>query len=99
MVTITVLCRHCGSDRLAKDGFAPNGKQKYLCRACGKKSRQGPTGPRHSSERKAEILRAYQERQSMRGIARTFRISRNTLAAWVKGGSSAPSPGRDAPSS
>ena len=98
MVTITVLCRHCGSDRLAKDGFAPNGKQKYLCRACGRKSREAPTGPRHSPERKAEILRAYQERQSMRGVARTFRVSRNTLAAWVKGGGFASSPGGDAPS-
>jgi transposase-like protein len=92
MVTITVMCRHCGSDRLEKDGFAPNGKRKYLCRACGKKSRQDPAGPRPTEERKAEILRAYQERQSMRGIARTFRISRNTLTEWVKGGGEASSP-------
>ena len=30
------------------------------------------------------ILAAYRERPSMRGIARVFGISRNTLAKWLK---------------
>jgi IS1 family transposase len=33
---------------------------------------------------KALILKAYQERVSMRGIARLFSISRGKLAAWIK---------------
>ena len=87
MVQITVLCRHCGSDRLVKNGHAANGKQKYKCHGCGKQSRENPASPGLSEERQAEILRAYEERQSMRGIARTFRISRMTLAALLKKGS------------
>jgi transposase-like protein len=86
MVQVTVLCRHCESDQLVKDGFAPNGKQKYRCHACGRRSRENPAGPRYSPERCAEILRAYQERPSMRGVARTFGISRNTLVKLIKGG-------------
>src|SRR5260370_15793145 len=34
MVTITVHCPYCQSDALVRNGRAPNGKQKYLCRAC-----------------------------------------------------------------
>lgn len=86
MVQITVLCRHCGSDRLVKNGHADNGKQKYKCHACGRQSREDPTSPGLSPEREAEILRAYEERQSMRGISRTFKISRMTLARLLKKG-------------
>ena len=86
LVQITVLCRHCGSDRLVRNGHADNGKQKYKCQACGKQSREDPHQRKLSPEREAEILRAYEERPSMRGIARTFRISRNTLSALLKRG-------------
>jgi transposase-like protein len=88
MVQVVVLCRHCGSDRLVKNGHADNGKQKYRCHACGRQSREDPHRRRLSPEREAEILRAYTERSSMRGIARTFRISRNTLTALLKRGRS-----------
>ncbi|MES2464224.1 MAG: hypothetical protein V4671_26980 [Armatimonadota bacterium] len=32
----------------------------------------------------AQVLATYQERASMRGVARLFKISRNTLAALLK---------------
>jgi len=70
-------------ENIVKNGRAPNGKQKYHCKACGKASRENPdTG--YSEERKEEILKAYQERMSMQGIARTFGVSRNTLTKWLK---------------
>lgn len=43
MVSQIILCHHCGSDRLRRDGMALNGKQKYFCNACHKGSRQNPT--------------------------------------------------------
>jgi transposase-like protein len=84
MVTYTVKCYHCSSENLKKNGFAPNGKQKYLCKDCGKASRDDPVAKGYSEAKKEEILRAYQERPSMRGIARTFGMSRNTLTSWLK---------------
>ena len=30
------------------------------------------------------ILRAYQERSSLRGLSRTFGVSRNTVTSWLK---------------
>lgn len=83
MVKTEIECYHCGSTEIVKNGKAPNGKQKYHCNGCGKGSRENPdTG--YSEERKEEILKAYQERMSMRGIARTFGVSRNTLTKWLK---------------
>src|SRR5919109_4931 len=34
MVTVTLTCRHCGSDHLVRNGRASNGKQRYICRDC-----------------------------------------------------------------
>jgi len=88
MVIEVVTCRHCGSDDVLKNGFAPNnGKQKYLCRACcGPQSRQDPSHNGYTQEeRKEEILRAYQEeRSSLRGLRRTFGVSPTTVLGWLK---------------
>ena len=99
MVQMTVVCCHCDSDQLVKNGHAKNGKQRYKCRSCGKQSRENPSLPGLTAQRAGEILRAYEERQSMRGVARTFRISRNTLTKLLKGGRQASSPGGDPRSS
>ena len=37
-----------------------------------------------SEERKAEVLRAYQERSSLQGLSRTFGITRKTITQWLK---------------
>lgn len=62
MVTIALHCTHCRSEALVRNGRAPNGKQKYLCRACHRQSREDPTSNGYPEERREEILRAYEER-------------------------------------
>jgi transposase-like protein len=84
MVTITFHCLHCGSDALVRDGHAPNGKQKYRCHACGRRSREHPTPNAYPQARREEILHAYQERSSLRGLTRTFGVSRATVSSWIK---------------
>ena len=39
---------------------------------------------KYTPERKAEILSAYHERSSLRGIERTFGVARQTVAKWLK---------------
>ena len=68
MVTITVSCPHCGSEEVTRNGRAPNGKQKFRCRVCKRQSRENPTPHAYSEERREEILRAYEERSSLRGL-------------------------------
>jgi transposase-like protein len=84
MVRMTVHCSHCGSEQITKYGRAPNGKQKYRCRACNRQSRETPTPHAYSLERRDEILRAYEERSSLRGLTRTFALSRTTVIGWLK---------------
>lgn len=84
MVTHTVLCRHCQSEKLVKNGTAPNGKQKYRCLACKRQSRENPALLGYAPERKDEILRTYQERSSLRGLTRIYGVARNTVSIWLK---------------
>jgi transposase-like protein len=96
MVTETILCAHCGSDDLIRFGFSRNGKQRYRCRACTKTSRKDPTPRRTPAQRREQILAAYEERSSLRGLARTFHVSRNTVSAWLKKSRGPAAPDRDA---
>ena len=84
MVTITLHCPYCQSNALVRNGHAPNGKQLYRCRACERQSRQNPTPHAYSEARREEILHAYQERSSLRGLTRTFGVSRTTVSSWIK---------------
>jgi transposase-like protein len=95
MVTITLRCGHCGSDQVVKNGHAPNGKQIYRCRACQRQSREHPTPHAYPEDRRLEILRAYQERSSLRGLQRTFGVSRTTVVKWIKKTAEPPSAERD----
>ncbi|HEY4388834.1 MAG TPA: IS1 family transposase [Ktedonobacteraceae bacterium] len=84
MVTITLHCSHCQSDALVRNGHASNGKQRYRCRACGRQSRHNPAPHAYPEARREEILHSYQERSSLRGLTRTFGVSRTTVSSWIK---------------
>ncbi len=75
-------CPKCGSLDIVRNGTDYKGDQKYHCHACkayGTLELQG----RYSQEQKQQVLRAYQERVSMRGIKRIFGVARQTLANWL----------------
>lgn len=85
MITTTIQqqCRKCGSPNIVKNGRNRCGSQQDLCKDC---RAIGVLTPKqyYRPERQEEILRAYLERPSMRGIQRIFGVSRKTLAAWIK---------------
>ena len=84
MVTITLRCQHCQSERLVRNGLAPDGRQRYLCRDCDRRSREQPRSNAYTEQEREQILRAYDERSSLRGLSRTFGVSRNTVTSWIK---------------
>lgn len=84
MVLLEVKCYHCGSTAVVKNGLTKNGKQRYLCRACGRTSREEPAINGYSEAEQETILRAYEERSSLRGLTRTFGVARNTVTSWLK---------------
>jgi Transposase. len=81
--TINYECRQCHSQNIVKNGHNASGSQQYWCKECGKR---GVIDPKrgYSEEQREQILAAYNERSSMRGIQRTFGVSRPTLASWIK---------------
>lgn len=78
-----LLCPACQSTNTNRFGHQ-NGKQRFLCRTCQKTWRENPGPSTIAPERKAQILAAYHERVSLRGLSRVFGVSRNTISAWVK---------------
>jgi transposase-like protein len=86
MVTVTLQCQYCASINLTRNGLAADGRQRYLCRDCQKRSREQPRTNAYSKEEREQILRAYDERSSLRGLTRTFGVSRNTVTDWLEKG-------------
>ena len=78
-----VTCPDCQSADIIRHGWSETGHQRYLCKRCHATFSDAPQRG-HTPEFKEQVLAAYQQRSSMRGIARTFKISRNTLTAWLK---------------
>jgi transposase-like protein len=84
MITLVVFCSHCQGTELVRNGATADGRQRYLCRACGRRSTADPRPNGYTEEQRELILRAYQERSSLRGLSRTFGVSRNTVTSWLK---------------
>jgi len=76
-------CRKCHSKELTKNGTNTCGNQQYHCKTCSAYSVLEPR-ERYTKEEKERILKAYQERPSLRGIERSHGVSRQTLRAWLK---------------
>ncbi len=68
---------------IVKNGRMPKGKQKFHCHACGAYRILEPE-VKYSPEQQAEVLKAYHERSSLRGLERTFGVTRQTVAKWLK---------------
>jgi transposase-like protein len=84
-ITVEVGCPDCEGNHVIRYGYLPSGVQRFRCRECGRAFiREQERRGGHDAEFKERVLAAYLERASMRGIARTFHISRNTLTAWLK---------------
>ena len=84
LITKLITCTHCGSDKLVKHGFTKNNKQRYFCHACQRSSREDPQPNGYTPQQREEILRAYEERSSLRGLTRTFGVARNSVTQWLR---------------
>ena len=80
---IIYTCPRCQCADLVKNGHNAYGNQQFRCKACRKSGVLKPKHRRTEAEIE-QILAAYRERPSMRGIARIYGISRSTLTKWLK---------------
>ena len=76
-------CTNCESDNIVKNGHNGSGKQQYYCKDC-KTHRIFESEKKYNESRQGEIIRAYLERTSLRGLERIFYVSRQTVSQWLK---------------
>ena len=81
--TVTHRCTRCGSEDIVRNGTTRYGKQQYKCKSCGRYSVLEPS-VKYTEDDKEQMLAAYQERQSMRGVERVFGVRWQTLSRWLK---------------
>jgi AcrR family transcriptional regulator len=77
-----MICINCGSDRVAKNGHR-HGKQRYICRACGKQFADEYSQRGYPPETKQQCLTLHQQGMSFREIERQTGVSHNTVINWV----------------
>ena len=77
-------CYHCKSGEVVRDGLTRNGKQRYYCYDCKRCSREAPQPNGYTEKEQAQILKAYEERSSLRGLERVFGVTRKTVSIWLK---------------
>lgn len=84
IVTVTVEhCPKCDSIDIVKNGTDYKGDQKYHCHTCGAYGTLNPSKG-YSEKEQDCILRAYQERVSLRGLERIFDVVRQTVLRWIR---------------
>ena len=81
--TIVHVCARCGSEKIRKNGHANNGAQRARCLECERTFILQPKGARYDAPFKEQVLSAYQDRMSLRGIQRTFGVCYKTVMRWL----------------
>jgi AcrR family transcriptional regulator len=78
-----MICPDCQSDRVAKNG-RQQGKQRYVCRGCGRQFVDQYTDRGYPLEIRQKCLDLHQAGVSFREIERSTGVSHNTVINWVK---------------
>ena len=76
-------CPNCGSRTFKKNGRIHNGKQRYLCKACGRQFTPTGTKKTISDATRATIDRLLLEKLPLAGIARAVQVSETWLQGYV----------------
>lgn len=78
-----MICPDCQSDQVAKNG-KQQGKQRYVCRGCGRQFVDRYTERGYPLEIRQKCLDLHTQGVSFREIERSTGVSHNTVINWVK---------------
>ena len=91
MVIEVYSCPQCQqSEPVVRFGHTRSGSQRLRCQACRKTWTPHPKSRAVTAEKEQLILSALEERLSQRAIARTLKVSRNTIRERLKKGHTPP---------
>lgn len=80
---ITYTCSQCGSANITRNGHNKCGSPQYYCKDCGAHRVLKPK-QKHPPRTREQVLKAYRERMSLRGVERVFAVTRQTVMKWVQ---------------
>ena len=75
-------CQHCERQTVVKNGRSRHGRQRWLCRACGRTSGERDHR-RVEPQKKADALAHYLEGVGLRATERLVGVSHNAVMNWV----------------
>lgn len=78
-----MVCPHCHSSHLSKNGHR-HGKQRYLCKGCGKQFLEHPASVGYNDVVRQHCLDLHHQGIGFREIERRTGISHNTVIRWVQ---------------
>jgi len=82
---VFLCCPACQSRHVIRFGTNATGKQRFRCKDCQRAFLDKPHVSRLADPAfVSQVLAAYHERMSMRGVARVFNMSRTTLTELIK---------------
>ncbi len=76
-------CIQCGSEEVIKNGSIHNGKQKFMCKKCGRQFVENPQNIIISQETKDLIDKLLLERMALAAIVRVTGVSEHWLQDYV----------------
>ena len=77
---VAIACPHCADTKqVIKFGKTAAGSPRCRCKACGKTFTLIPKSRELTPQKERQILNALAERISQRGIARTFKVGRQSV--------------------
>jgi len=79
-----ILCPHCGSKNLQKNGHRTNGTQCWRCNECRKSFQQEYRYNARKQGVKEQIIELTLNSSGVRDISRILKISRNTVSSELK---------------
>ncbi len=77
-VPMTDNCRACGSENIVKNGRNTAGNAQEHCKDCGAYRVVVPKSAEQPARRR-QVLQAYRERASLRGLGRIFGVARQRV--------------------
>ena len=81
--TITYTCSRCNSPNIVRNGYNKCGSPQYYCKDCEARRVLNPK-QKQPPRLKKQVLKAYRERMSLRGIERVFGVCRQTVMQWLQ---------------
>ena len=81
--TVTHTCSRCGSSNIVRNGHNKCGSPQYYCKDCAACRVLKPK-QKHPPRTHVQVLKAYRERMSLRGVERVFEVCRQTVMTWLQ---------------